>query len=382
MKIISVVGARPNFIKLAPFCDAVKRYNENNNNGVQHIIIHTGQHYDANMSDDFFTILGIDNPSYNLGVSASSHAEQVGSTMIKLESIFISEKPDWVVVYGDVNATMSAAITAKKLWIKVAHVEAGLRSYDMKMPEEINRIVTDRLSDLLFTTDYIADEILWSEGVDEKTVFRVGNIMIDSLEKHQPNAEKLNINDIVKSLLINKKQPFKNIQIKNFALVTLHRPSNVDDFNTLNGLVSFFINKVLVDMPIVWPIHPRTKNKLIEFGLFDKLSQNENCLLLCPADYHQMIKLTMSAKMVFTDSGGLQEESTVLGTPCLTLRWNTERPMTLTENGGASIIVGNDICKITEGYTKIMNGFIKPHKPDLWDGKTANRILEILLNNN
>lgn len=379
MKIISIVGARPNFIKLAPFCDAVKQYNEKYSNGINHIIIHTGQHYDANMSDDFFRLLDIPSPSYNLGVSASSHAEQVGNTMIKLEPILLKENPDWVLVYGDVNATMSAAITAKKLRLKVAHVEAGLRSYDMEMPEEINRIVTDRLSDILFTTDYIADDILYAEGADKNKVFRVGNIMIDSLEKHRPLAEKLSVDSIIEKLwLLPNKQNYLLLE-KSFALVTLHRPSNVDDYEALCGLVSFFESNVMSDMPIVWPIHPRTKNKLIEFNLFDQLAMNENCFLLAPADYHQMIKLNMSANMIFTDSGGLQEESTVLGTPCITLRWNTERPMTLSENGGASILVGNNIQKIIEGYNIVLNGNVIPHKPDLWDGKTATRILEILL---
>ncbi len=379
MKIISIVGARPNFIKLAPFCDAVKHYNEKYSNVINHIIIHTGQHYDANMSDDFFKLLGIPSPNYNLGVSASSHAEQVGNTMIKLEPILQHENPDWILVYGDVNATMSAAITAKKLRLKVAHVEAGLRSYDMEMPEEINRIVTDRLSDILFTTDYIADDILYAEGADKNKVFRVGNIMIDSLEKHRPLAEKLFVDSIIEKLwLLPNKQNYLLLE-KSFALVTLHRPSNVDDYEALCGLVSFFESNVMSDMPIVWPIHPRTKNKLIEFNLFDQLAMNENCFLLAPADYHQMIKLNMSANMVFTDSGGLQEESTVLGTPCITLRWNTERPMTLSENGGASILVGNNIQKIIEGYNIVLNGNVTPHKPDLWDGKTANRILEILL---
>jgi UDP-N-acetylglucosamine 2-epimerase (non-hydrolysing) len=378
MKIISVVGARPNFMKLAPFCDAVTRHNFNNKEIIQHIIVHTGQHYDANMSDDFFIKLGIPQPDINLEVAASSHAEQVGNTMIKLEKVLLNEKPDWIMVYGDVNATMATAITAKKLWMKIAHVEAGLRSFDNTMPEEINRLVTDRLSDILFTTDEIADRILFDEGTSAEKIFRVGNIMIDSLVKHLPEATKRSLESVVKEFSVKDNAPV-TLSERQYALVTLHRPSNVDNKEALRTLLNFMMGDVASIMPIVWPIHPRTRKKMEEFGLWDALVAHKNFVLLSPVGYHEMLRLNMSAKLVFTDSGGLQEESTVLGTPCLTLRWNTERPMTLKEHGGASILVGNDIEKIKEGYRQILEKPISPHSPPLWDGKTAERILDILL---
>lgn len=379
MKILSVVGARPNFMKLAPFCDAIVNYNLNNSEKIQHLIVHTGQHYDANMSDDFFVKLGIPKPDINLGVAASSHAEQVGNTMIKLEKVLLKEKPDWIVVYGDVNATMATAITAKKLWMKIAHVEAGLRSFDNTMPEEINRLVTDRLSDILFTTDEIADKILLNEGTPPEKVQRVGNIMIDSLDKHLPKAEKLTFDSIFKEFSI-KDNSHVELKERHYALVTLHRPSNVDDVVALRALLNFLMGDVASNMPLVWPVHPRTRKKMEEFGLWDALVAHPNFLLLSPVGYHEMLRLNMSAKVVFTDSGGLQEESTVLGTPCLTLRWNTERPMTLKEHGGASILVGNNIEKIKDGYKYILEKPINPYRPPLWDGQTALRILDVLLN--
>jgi len=378
MKIISVVGARPNFMKLAPFCDAIARYNSEQEKNIQHIIVHTGQHYDANMSDDFFVKLGIPTPDINLEVAASSHAEQVGNTMIKLEKVLLEEKPDWILVYGDVNATMATAITAKKLWLKIAHVEAGLRSFDNTMPEEINRLVTDRLSDILFTTDEIADQILLHEGTPAKKIFRVGNIMIDSLVKHLPEAEKRTLERVINDFSV-KDNTHVALNERQYALVTLHRPSNVDNKDALCNLLNFMMSEVASIMPVVWPIHPRTRKKMEDFGLWDALVANQNFVLLSPVGYHEMLRLNKSAKLVFTDSGGLQEESTVLGTPCLTLRWNTERPMTLREHGGASILVGNDIEKIKEGFRQILEKPILPHHPSLWDGKTADRILKVLI---
>lgn len=378
MKIISVVGARPNFMKLAPFCAAVSVFNAANSIKITHKIVHTGQHFDANMSDDFFEKLRIPQPDINLGVAASSHAEQVGNTMIKLEKVLIEEKPDWIIVYGDVNATMATAITAKKLHFRVAHVEAGLRSYDISMPEEINRMVTDKLSDVLFTTDEIADEILKKEGTQEDKIHRVGNIMIDSLDRNLKTAKDLTLETIVRSFTVNRNFNI-SLEERKFALVTLHRPSNVDDPSSLSRLLTFLQDTVSTTLPIVWPIHPRTRKKLEEFGLWEQLLSLSNFIMLSPVGYHEMLRLNMSAKLVFTDSGGLQEESTVLGTPCLTLRWNTERPMTLKQYGGASILVGNDIEKIKEGFQQILQKPIYPHRPPLWDGQTATRILNVLL---
>lgn len=380
MKIISVVGARPNFMKLAPFCDAIEVYNSSNINKITHKIIHTGQHFDTNMSDDFFVKLKIPLPDINLGVASTSQAEQVGHTMIKLEKILIEEKPDWIVVYGDVNATIATAITAKKLFLRIAHIEAGLRSFDNTMPEEINRIVTDRISDLLFTTDEIADKILIQEGTPLDRIYRVGNIMIDSLDKNINKAKDIKIIDIIDSYINNGKNNNISLNEREYVLVTLHRPSNVDNYDSILTLINFMIEYVAKRFPIVWPVHPRTSKKLKEFKLWNKLINNSNFILLSPIGYHEMLRLNMSAKLVITDSGGLQEESTILGTPCLTLRWNTERPMTLKENGGASILVGNDMKKIIEGYNQILNNPTFPHRPPLWDGRTAERILRILIN--
>jgi len=262
--------------------------------------------------------------------------------------------------------------------MKIAHVEAGLRSFDNKMPEEINRLVTDRLSDILFTTDEISDQILLKEGTPSAKIYRVGNIMIDSLVKHLPAARKLILNDIITSFA-SKDNTKVDLVDRHFALVTLHRPSNVDDFSSFSNLLSFMMGEVASFMPVVWPVHPRTMKKIQEFGLWDSLVAHPYFVLLSPVGYHEMLRLNMSAKIVLTDSGGLQEESTVLGTPCLTLRWNTERPMTLKQYGGASILVGNDMEKIREGYRMILEKPIYPHCPPLWDGKTAERILDILL---
>jgi UDP-N-acetylglucosamine 2-epimerase (non-hydrolysing) len=281
-------------------------------------------------------------------------------------------------VYGDVNATIAASITAKKLILKIAHVEAGLRSFDMTMPEEINRIVTDRLSDLLFTTDEIADEILLKEGTPQNKIHLVGNIMIDSLDKHLPTAAKLNIKQIIEQFSL-KDNTNIVANHREFALVTLHRPSNVDNFDSISALINFLLEEIAVVMPLIWPIHPRTRKKLEEFNLWAALLNHPNVVLLSPVGYHEMIRLNMSSKLVFTDSGGIQEESTILGTPCLTLRWNTERPMTLKEHGGASVLVGNSIDKIKKGYAQILEKPITPYRPPLWDGNTANRILNVLL---
>jgi len=332
IKIISVVGARPNFMKIAPFIKAINKYNELNEGAVTNLLVHTGQHYDANMSEAFFKDLGIPKPDINLGVGSGSHAEQVGNTMIAFEKVLQEHKPDWVVVVGDVNATLACSITAKKEHIKCCHIEAGLRSGDMDMPEEINRIVTDRLSDLLLTPDTIANYNLHKEGVDDKKIRFVGNIMIDTLETNRNAANDLDITD-------------------------------------------FLINDVIKDLSIIWPVHPRCENKLKAFRLWDRLLALDNIILLQPIGYLEMLNLNMHAKMIITDSGGLQEECTILGTPCLTLRANTERPVTLEEFGGVSLLVGNDINHIREGYRHAFAMSRNPYRPELWDGHTAERVL-------
>ncbi|HQI42398.1 MAG: UDP-N-acetylglucosamine 2-epimerase (non-hydrolyzing) [Ignavibacteriales bacterium UTCHB2] len=382
MKIISVVGARPNFMKVAPFISAIKCYNQqtikNNTEKINHILVHTGQHYDDLMSKKFFDDLNIPEADINLGIGSGTHAEQVGNSMIELEKVFEKEKPAWVIIYGDVNATLAASVTAKKLHIKVCHIEAGLRSGDMKMPEEINRLVTDRLSDLLLTPDKISVENLKREGIKDSAIRFVGNIMIDTLEKNRQKANKLDINQIVKSNLISNSKEV-NITSDNYAVITLHRPSNVDDKNILSSLVNFITTEVSSVLPVIWAIHPRTEKQLKFFSLWNKLIQASNIFLVSPLGYHDMLRLNMDAKIMLTDSGGLQEECTVLGTPCLTMRWNTERPVTLREYGGASVLVGNNVDRIRKEFFNTLKESRKPERPALWDGKTAERCLDEIL---
>lgn len=377
MKIISVVGARPNFMKLAPLAEVFNKY-INEGNDLIHIIVHTGQHYDKKMSESFFEELGIPDADYNLGVGSGTHAEQVGRTMIEFEKVLITENPDWVIVIGDVNATLACSVTAKKLGIKVCHLEAGLRSGDMRMPEEINRLVTDRLSDLLLTPDRISNNNLKSEGTDDSRIQFVGNIMIDTLEKHRSKAFNLNIEDIIqRNLLLNIST--KHSVDYEYIVVTLHRPSNVDNQENLTALVNFFLEEVIIDTTLIWPIHPRTLQKLKDFDLYEKICSFSNIILLNPIGYFDMLKLNMNAKMILTDSGGLQEESCVLGTPCLTLRMTTERPVTLREHGGASVLVGEDIEKLRSEFKYLKHNQIESAIPELWDGKTAARCLDAIL---
>lgn len=380
MKIISVVGARPNFMKIAPFCRAIDLYNkQNKKNQIQHVLVHTGQHYDVRMSESFFRSLGIPDPDINMEVGSGSHAEQVGNTMIAFERICMTEKPDWVVVVGDVNATLACSVAAKKLNIKVCHIEAGLRSGDMTMPEEINRLVTDRLSDLLLTPDRISSENLRKEGVPEEKIGFVGNIMIDTLEKNRSKADQLKIENIINENIIEDTQTYHTEGWKAYAVCTLHRPSNVDKKEILGAILDFFADEVAKDMPVIWAIHPRTQKMLQSFGLWKKAANARNLILLNPIGYHEMLRLNISATIMLTDSGGLQEECCVLGTPCLTLRWNTERPVTLKEHGGASVLVGNNIERIRAEYRTALAADRHPQRPELWDGKTAMRCVEAIV---
>ena len=376
MKIVSVVGARPNFMKVAPFCRALKAYPD-----VKHILVHTGQHYDVRMSEQFFKELDIPNPDINLEIGSGSHAEQVGKTMIAFEKVLREEKPDWVVVLGDVNATCACSITAKKEHIKCAHIEAGLRSRDMDMPEEINRLVTDRLSDLLLTPDRLSNANLKAEGVPDEKVKFVGNIMIDTLEREREKAAALDINKIVRENLIDELvgREIPALEDRGYVAMTMHRPSNVDQRETLEPAMRFFLDEVTKEYPIVWAIHPRAQKMLKEFGLWDEVVANPNMILVKPLGYHAMLRLNMGARLFMTDSGGLQEECCVLGTPCLTMRWNTERPITLMENGGASILVGNAVEKMREAYRSQINAERHAMRPELWDGKTAERIAKVLV---
>lgn len=378
MKIISVVGARPNFMKIAPFIKEVNRYNQMHSEKIEHLLVHTGQHYDDRMSKAFFEALEIPEADINLGIGSGSHAEQVGNTMIAFEKVLKKEKPDWVVVLGDVNATLACSVTAKKEHIKVCHIEAGLRSRDMAMPEEINRLVTDRLSDLLLTPDVLSIENLKEEGAKEHQVAFVGNIMIDTLEANRTKAHILEIPDII-SLNNIEGQTMSYSKKTGYGLVTLHRPSNVDHKEILEAIVRFLVDEVCKEMQLIWPVHPRTKKNLQNFGLWDELMQNPGIILQYPLGYHELLRLNMDARIMLTDSGGLQEECTILGTPCLTLRWNTERPITLKEHGGASVLVGNNVERIREEYLITLKESRKPLRPELWDGKTAGRCLQAIL---
>jgi UDP-N-acetylglucosamine 2-epimerase (non-hydrolysing) len=382
MKIISVVGARPNFMKIAPFIKAIEHHNEINDDKIVHTLIHTGQHYDDRMSDSFFKSLGIPNPDINLGVGSGSHAEQVGNTMIEFEKVITDERPDWVVVVGDVNATLACSVTAKKHHVKVCHIEAGLRSGDEKMPEEINRLVTDRLSDLLLTPDLLSNKNLINEGVPDEKIRFVGNIMIDTLEDNRNKALEKELNDIIRNNLIEgQAMPIAhNLESNDYALMTMHRPSNVDAKSILTPMFRFLTDEVTADLQLVWPIHPRTQKMLAKFGLWEEALANYKLILLHPIGYHDMLRLNMDARIMLTDSGGLQEECCVLGTPCLTLRWNTERPITLRENGGASVLVGNNVERIRDEYAATLKNQRQPLRPELWDGKTAQRCVKAILN--
>ena len=355
-----VAGARPNFIKLAPLYFDLKKYPSQ----FDPIIVHTGQHYDSAMSKIFFSEFGLPEPDYFLGVGSGSHAHQTGNVMIKIEEIMISEQPDLVVVFGDVNSTMAAALSACKLGIRIAHVEAGLRSFDMTMPEEINRIVTDILADLLLTSCDDANLNLIKKGVDLEKIFLVGNIMIDTLKHFLPMADK---SDILQQL---------DISEKDYLLVTLHRPANVDNRDSINNVVDIIMSAA-EKKKIVFPIHPRTRKNLEEIADCQALFNNLNIILTEPLGYLDFIKLEKEALLVMTDSGGIQEETTYLGVPCLTLRANTERPVTITD--GTNRLVGLDQEKITSQLDYYLSGGIPSNKkPYLWDGQTAERIVKVL----
>ena len=379
MKIISVVGARPNFMKIAPFIRALKAY-KSDDEKIHHVLVHTGQHYDVRMSHAFFQALGIPEPDINLKVGSGSHAEQLGNTMMAFEKVLLQERPDWVVVVGDVNATLSCSVIAKRLKIKVCHIEAGLRSGDMKMPEEINRLVTDRLSDLLLTPDRLSSANLREEGTAEEKIRFVGNIMIDTLEANRDKAAGLSIKKVVtQNLAKDCEMPDSLPEDGAYALMTMHRPSNVDHQDILTPMINFLLNEVAKDHHLIWPIHPRARKQLQKFELWEQAVAHPRLILLEPVGYHEMLRLNLGAKIMLTDSGGLQEECCVLGTPCLTLRWNTERPITLREHGGASVLVGNNIQQIRDAYYETLALGRNPSRPELWDGHTAERMVDAIM---
>jgi UDP-N-acetylglucosamine 2-epimerase (non-hydrolysing) len=358
MKIITVVGARPNFMKVAPLHKVFKKYKKS----INHLICHTGQHYDTNMSDIFFKQLGLPSADYFLGVGSGSHAEQTGRIMIAFEKLLLDAKPDLVVVVGDVNSTIACALTAQKLHIKVAHVEAGLRSFDRNMPEEINRILTDSISDYLFVTEKSGLQNLKTEGISKKKVFFVGNCMIDSLVSILKLSRQSGI------------VPKIGVKENEFILVTMHRPSNVDSKQNLKRLVKL-LNTLSVHRKIVFPIHPRTRKNLEKFGLLKNLKKK--VILTDPIGYIDFIGLLEKAEVILTDSGGIQEESTYLGVQCVTLRNSTERPSTV--DVGTNQLVGEDFAKAEKTIIRILNGYKKSGKiPELWDGKAAERICRII----
>jgi len=359
MKVVNIVGARPNFVKIAPLMHAM-----NDSSKIEPVLLHTGQHYDYNMSESFFKELEIPEPDVHLNVGSDSHGKQVAKIMKKFDDYCEKESPDLVVVVGDVNSTMACSLVAVKRHIKVAHVEAGIRSFDRSMPEEINRIVTDSVADLLLPPSKDAIENLKKEGHTEDNIFLVGNIMIDTLLKQQNKIRK---SEILEQL---------DLQKKEYALLTLHRPSNVDDVSELTNIIDA-IEDIQQKIKIIFPVHPRTKCKIEEFELSARTDKMKNFIMTDPLGYSDFGKLVYDSRFVLTDSGGIQEETTVYGIPCITLRENTERPITVWE--GTNELVGSNTDLIVNYAIKILDDKWKTGKvPELWDGKTSERIVNIL----
>src|SRR5579863_6538657 len=350
MHILHVVGARPNFVKAAPVMRALETWPD-----ARQTLVHTGQHYDRNLSDIFFSQLNMPTPDVNLEVGSGSHAWQTAEVMKRFEPLVLERKPDVVLVYGDVNSTVAAALVCSKLRIRVAHVEAGLRSFGRTMPEEINRIVTDRLADLLFTPSEDGDINLQREGVPAEKIYRVGNVMIDSLVRLLPVAMQCPRNGLP----------------ERYALVTLHRPSNVDDSASLRSILKSLLD-VNEQLEVVFPVHPRTRQRIEQFGI-----NIEKLHLLEPLPYIEFLSLQRRAVVVITDSGGIQEETTYFGVPCLTLRSNTDRPVTVSM--GTNVMVGHDPRLIVSELARILEGKAKKGSiPPLWDGRASERIAQVL----
>jgi UDP-N-acetylglucosamine 2-epimerase (non-hydrolysing) len=359
MKILHVVGARPNYPKIAPVMKAIGRAGF-----AQQKLLHTGQHYDFQMSDVFFKDLGMPMPDIHLGVGSGSHAEQTAKVMLAFEKVCLEERPDLVVVAGDVNSTLACAVDCAKLVIPCAHVEAGLRSFDMTMPEEVNRIVTDRLCAYLFTPSADGDENLRREGTPSERIHPVGNVMIDTLLEHLPRARTAGAPERL------------GLTPGRYAVLTLHRPSNVDDPRILGGLLDA-LERIQSEIPVAFPIHPRTRKQLEASGLGGRVARMSGLRLCDPLGYLEFLGLTSQAKLVLTDSGGLQEETTALGIPCITLRESTERPVTVSE--GTNTVVGVSPERILAEAWRALRGQGKAgHTPRLWDGKASERIAEVL----
>jgi UDP-N-acetylglucosamine 2-epimerase (non-hydrolysing) len=355
IKVVNVVGARPNFMKIAPIVAELDRRPEE----FEHLLVHTGQHYDEAMSDSFFADLGIPRPDVNLEVGSGSHAEQTARIMLAFEPVVLEHRPDWVVVVGDVNSTIAATLVAAKLGPRVAHVEAGLRSRDRRMPEEINRLATDALADLLLTPSRDANVNLVAEGHDTEKIVFVGNVMIDTLLAHRERAAASRVLDRL------------GLEPGSYAALTLHRPSNVDDRATLEGIFGA-LERIAERVPIVFPVHPRTRARMGEFGL----RPSPRIRLTDPLGYLDFLRLYSESRLVLTDSGGIQEETTALGVPCLTLRENTERPVTVTE--GTNQIVGTDPERIAEAAFEILDGrrSLAGRVPELWEAQAARSFVD------
>jgi UDP-N-acetylglucosamine 2-epimerase (non-hydrolysing) len=358
VKLLNVVGARPNFMKMAPIVAEVERHGRE----ISQVLIHTGQHYDEAMSASFFRDLGMPKPDVNLEVGSGTHAEQTARVMLAFEPVLQAERPDWVVVVGDVNSTLACALVASKLGVKVAHVEAGLRSHDWTMPEEINRVLTDRLSDLLLTPSADADENLRREGISAEKTERVGNVMIDTLFRQLEVSRQSRVLEQLE------------LRSREFVVLTLHRPANVDDAQVLGPLL-LAVGEIAGQMPVIFPAHPRTQARIREFGF----SVPDGVHVLSPMGYIDFLRLWSNARLVLTDSGGLQEETTALGIPCLTLRENTERPITV--ELGTNRVVGCDPARVTAAAREILSSSTeRPARiPELWDGRAAERIISALL---
>ena len=369
MRLLSVVGARPNFMKIAPIVEELKHHPD-----IEHCLVHSGQHYDELLSGNFFSDLGLPQPDVNLQTGSGSHAVQTAEIMKRIEPVLIEYKPQMVLVVGDVNSTIAAALTAAKLGFEVAHIEAGLRSFDMSMPEEINRKLTDAISTLLLVSEPSGVENLQREGVPPEKIFLVGNVMIDTLLRHRELARK--------SPVLDQFGVRENGNCRPYGVLTLHRPSNVDDPVTLQGILRA-VDSVAAEFPVFFPLHPRTRKNIESFGLnryFSDASTNRNHRGIVPLDplgYLDFLSLNDRARIVLTDSGGVQEETTVLGVPCLTLRENTERPATVEQ--GTNQIVGVDPERIIAAAQAILHGPARQSQcPDLWDGKAAPRIVAIV----
>lgn len=361
IKIMNVVGARPNFMKIAPLIKHMKK----NDVYLDQILVHTGQHYDRTMSGDFFEHLDIPEPDINLGVGSESHAVQTAKIMMGFEKVLLEHQPDIIVVVGDVNSTIACALVASKMGVQIAHVEAGLRSFDRTMPEEINRILTDAISDYLFITEPSAYANLQHEGIEKEKIFFVGNVMIDTLINSLKTVEY-------------RELPFESLRDKEYGVVTIHRPSNVDQAETL-GKILDALGILSYKLPLVIPLHPRTMQNIEKFMMSDKINTiKNNGIVTGPLGYLDMLKLTKLAKFMVTDSGGLQEETTYLGIPCITLRKNTERPITVTD--GTNVLVGDDTDALLTHCDDVFCGrFKKGRIPELWDGRAAERIVKKLL---